>query len=114
LLRLSKDAFNEHVKDRLVTWVTPTEAQRKIADGALWVDVREESGEMISRLSGAMAVPLSTLRESMGDFSKEADYVCYCQNGRLSSTAAFLLAQREYSVAVMRGGLKGMERAKLL
>jgi len=33
------------------------------------------------------------------------EYVLICQNGRQSEAAAFLLVQRGYRVAVLRGGL---------
>ena len=45
---------------------------------------------------------------------KAKEYVAYCDNGRQSSTAAFLLVQSGFKVEVMRGGLKGLKRAGIL
>lgn len=114
VLRLSKEDFNERVKETLVTWLSPAEAQKKVTDGARWLDARDESDAGVQRLHGAVVCPLGKLRESLPILKKEEFYVCYCQNGRQSSTAAFLLAQRGFNVAVMRGGLQGLQRAGLL
>ncbi len=111
LMRLSKSDFNECVKEPLVAWLSPTDARRKVVEGAKWLDVRSETGTGIARLAGAVVVPLDSLREQMETLDKDSFYVCYCQNGRQSSTAAFLLMLRGYDVAVMRGGLHALERA---
>jgi len=37
-------------------------------------------------------------------------HICFCENGRLSATAAFLLSQMGYRVAVLRGGLRTQQR----
>lgn len=114
VLRLSKDAFTEHVKEPLLTWVSPAEAQREANEGARWLDVRDDTGPGVARLRGALVIPLQQLRESLALLDKSSSYICYCQNGRQSSTAAFLLVQRGYKVSVMRGGLQGLQRAGLL
>jgi rhodanese-related sulfurtransferase len=115
VMRLSKDDFNDHVKEPLITWTSPADAQRMVKnDKARWLDVRDQSEAGTTRLSGALAVPLTKLRESLADIDKDRTYVCYCQNGRQSSTAAFLLVQLGYKVSVLRGGLLGLERAGVL
>jgi rhodanese-related sulfurtransferase len=40
----------------------------------------------------------------------DEEYIIYCQSGRRSSAAAFLLAQRGYHVFVLEGGLWGGDR----
>ena len=114
VLRISKTDFNDNVREPLLTWASPSDAQRAVRDGAKWLDVREESGESTSRLSGAIMCPMDKLREMMSDLDRSTSYFCYCQNGRLSATAAFLLGQQGFKVAVMRGGLRGLERAGLI
>ncbi len=110
VMRLSKDAFNDYVKAPAITWLPTTEARRKVSEGgAKWIDVRD--ADEVARgggLPGALAIPLGQIRHRLEELSIETAYVCYCQNGRLSSTAAFLLGQRGYNVAVMRGGLKAL------
>jgi rhodanese-related sulfurtransferase len=38
---------------------------------------------------------------------RNTPYVSYCQSGRRSAAAAFLLAQRGYTATVLAGGLWG-------
>jgi rhodanese-related sulfurtransferase len=113
VMRLSKDAFNDHVKEPLVMWFSPVEAQEKIAVGAKWVDVREGAEAQESHLHGAIAIPMSQVRNRMSELDKSTLYICYCENGRMGSTAAFLLRQRGYNVGVLRGGVQSLKRAGL-
>lgn len=110
ILRLSKNDFDEYVKEPLVTWLSAAEAQQKIQSGARWIDVRDPE-ESKSHLHGAIEIPMPDLRERASELNKATLYICYCENGRLSSTAAFLLRQRGYSVGVLRGGLQALKRA---
>jgi rhodanese-related sulfurtransferase len=110
VMRLSKDGFDEYVKEPLVTWLSPIEAQNKIAEGAKWVDVREPDEAKQGHLHGALFIPMEELRKRVSEIDKAALHICYCENGRISSTAAFLLRQRGYNVAVLRGGLQALKR----
>jgi rhodanese-related sulfurtransferase len=111
VMRLSKDAFNDYVKEPLLTWLSPKEAQDKVAHGAKWIDVRDPEEARQAHLHGALSIPLAELRDHVPELGKDAFYVCYCQNGRLSSTAAFLLRLRGFHVGVLRGGLQSLQRA---
>lgn len=111
VMRLSKDDFSDYVKDPMLTWFSPMEAQQKIAKGAKWIDVREASQARKSHLHGAISIPMEQLRDRADELDKDAFYICYCRNGRLSSTAAFLLRQNGISAGVLRGGLQSLERA---
>lgn len=110
-MRLSKDAFNDYVKEPLIDWLSPVQAQKRIHGGAKWLDVREEEEARRSRLHGAISIPLAVLRERIGELDREQDYICYCQNGRQSSTANFILALRGFRAAVLRGGVQNLPRA---
>jgi rhodanese-related sulfurtransferase len=111
LMRLSKDAFNDYVKEPLITWLPPKEAHDRIVKGAKWIDVRDPTGAQGARLPDSISIPMGDLRDRAGELDKKAFYICYCENGRLSSTAAFLLRQRGYDVGVLRGGLQSLKRA---
>ncbi len=109
LMRLSKDAFNDYVKAPVITWLSTVEARQKIAEGAKWLDVRAVEEAKNGGLPNAIRIPLASLRNRVSELEKNSYYVCYCQNGRLSSTAAFLLVQCGYKAGVMRGGLKAVQ-----
>jgi rhodanese-related sulfurtransferase len=111
LMRLSKEAFEEYVKEPLLRWFSPGEAQKLIASGGQWIDVREAEKSSESRLHGSIAIPIRQIREKSSELEKEAAYVCYCENGRQSSTAAFLLTQMGFNAGVLRGGLQALKRA---
>ena len=110
VMRISKDTFDDYVKEPLVTWMSPMEAQDKIAKGAKWIDAREPDEAKQGHLHGSLFIPLADIRNRMSELDKAILYVCYCQNGRQSSTAAFLLRQRGYNVGVLRGGLQALKR----
>ena len=65
-----------------------------------------------SHLHGALAIPMVDLRRRLDELDKASRYVCYCQNGRLSSTAAFVMRQHGFhQVGVLRGGILSLQRA---
>ncbi|MDD5343963.1 MAG: cyclic nucleotide-binding domain-containing protein, partial [Smithella sp.] len=111
VMRLSKDAFNDFVKEPLLDWYPPVQAQDKIANGAKWIDVRSESQSKHSHLHGALAIPVEEIRAKASALSKDVTYICYCENGRISSSAAFILKQMGYNAGVLRGGLQSLKRA---
>ena len=112
LLKVPKHAFVDYLMLSLVTWLTPAEAQTKIKGGARWVDVRDERSAQWSQLPNALFLPLEYLRERLGELDLNGHYICYCENGRMSATAAFLMRQRGYHVGVLQGGLKGIRRGE--
>ncbi|MDD4871253.1 MAG: cyclic nucleotide-binding domain-containing protein [Kiritimatiellae bacterium] len=110
VMRLSKDAFDDYVKEPMVVWLSPMDAQDKIAKGAKWIDVRDPDEAKQGRLHGALFIPLNDIRTRMSELDKSIQYICYCINGRQSSTAVFLLRQHGYNVGVLRGGLQALKR----
>lgn len=104
VLKLSKEDFNTHVRNPILKWVSPSEALKLLAEGAKWLDVREQ-GKKIETLQGAISIPFSEIRTRMSELDRETFYLCYCDNGRLSATAAFLMSQHGLKAGVLRGGL---------
>lgn len=106
LLRLDKADFIELLREPLLHRLDPAEADRRIAAGATWVDVRFTAEFLHDGLAGAINVPVNELRDAMGMFDANKEYVVYCQTGRRSSAAAFLLSQRGIRAYLLAGGLK--------
>ena len=105
LLRLAKQDFIALLKEPLLNKVPVAEAQDNVAAGALWLDVRYPSEYQYDRLPGAINVPLAEIRNAFNVLDKSRQYVVYCQSGRRSAAAAFLLAHRGFRVALLDGGL---------
>ncbi len=109
LLRLPKDAFVDYVRDSLVTWLSAIEAQKNVNKGSKWADTREPLEYQKVHLPGAVSLPIKELRDRLGELDKNTEYICYCENGRISATAAFLLNQNGFKAAVLQGGLRRLE-----
>jgi CRP-like cAMP-binding protein len=110
LLRLSKQDFNTLLRAPLLRAIDMEQAQQKVLEGAQWIDVRYPSEYQYDRLPGARNIPLSEIRNAFGALDMDEEYIIYCQSGRRSSAAAFLLAQHGYHVFVLEGGLWGGDR----
>lgn len=106
VMRLSKDDFNELLKEPLLSWVSPTEARDLVNQGALWLDVRHAREFSYYRLPNAINLPLHELRQRLDELNRNTRYICYCKTGRRSSAAAFVLGQAGFEVRVLRGGLQ--------
>lgn len=111
LLRLGKRDFDELLREPLLHRVSLAEGLERVARGAQWIDVRYPSEYRYDRLQGAVNVPLSEVRNSFAALDPDRELVVYCQSGRRSSAAAFLLAQRGFHVTVLDGGLWAAEPA---
>ena len=107
LLRLSKQDFNALLREPLLRRINMEQARQKVLGGAEWIDVRYMSEFQYDKLPGAINIPLSEIRNAFGALDTSKEYVVYCQSGRRSSAAAFLLAQRGYNIYLLDGGLWG-------
>jgi CRP-like cAMP-binding protein len=107
LMRLSKEDFNELLKEPILTWVTKEEGDEMVKSGAVWLDVRLDSENKNNGIEGSMNIPLIMLRMKVSTLSEDKKYILYCDTGRRSSAAAFLLSERGLDAACLKGGLMG-------
>jgi CRP-like cAMP-binding protein len=110
LMRLAKNDFNELLRAPLVKWMTLAEAQALAGAGGGVIDVRTEGEFARGAIRGATNIPLNTLRVKAKSLEANKKYVVYCETGSRSAAAAFLLSQRGFDVAVLKGGLAGASR----
>lgn len=108
LLRLKKADFAELLQAPLVARISPAEAEAKVASGAcpLWLDVRFPSEYSFDHLPDSINVPLHEIRNFMQTLDPKKEYITYCQTGRRSSAAAFIMAQYGFRVFVLDDGDK--------
>lgn len=110
LMRLSKDDFNALLKEPMLSWLTLDEAKEHVTQGAKLLDVRLESEHSNSGIEGSINIPLFMLRIKVDSLDPNVPYIVYCDTGRRSSAAAFLLSERGFETYVLQGGL--MEQAQ--
>ncbi len=105
LFRVKRQDFLELMQEPLLRRLNYHDAKQKVAQGAIWIDTRHPSEYRYDKLQGAINVPLNDIRNAIGALDKNHTYIAYCQSGRRSSAAAFILAQAGYDVYVLEGGL---------
>ncbi|HXR51084.1 MAG TPA: cyclic nucleotide-binding domain-containing protein [Steroidobacteraceae bacterium] len=111
LMRLKKEDFRELMNEPLLQWVTPEQAEQLVAQkGGVWLDVRLPSEFQNLAVEGAMNVPLYFIRLKLSAMDRNKPYIVYCDTGRRSSAAAFILVEKGFDAYVLKGGLSSMDR----
>jgi CRP-like cAMP-binding protein len=111
LMRLNKKDFRELMNEPLVQWVTYPQAREIIARGGRWLDVRLPSEHQNLAIEDSLNVPLYFIRLKISTLERSRPYVVYCDTGRRSSAAAFILVERGFDAHVLTGGLDSAEGA---
>jgi CRP-like cAMP-binding protein len=105
LMRLNKQDFRELMNDPLLQWVTAAQALEIIARGGRWLDVRLPSEHQNLAIDGSLNVPLYLIRLKLSTLDRTIPYVTFCDTGRRSSAAAYILVERGFDAYVLTGGL---------
>lgn len=105
-MRLNKQDFVELLKAPLLNKISMADAESKVAAGAVWLDVRFPSEYEYDHLPNAVNAPLHEIRSMLDKLDKSKLYIAYCQTGRRSSAAAFILAQNGFKVVVLENGTR--------
>jgi CRP-like cAMP-binding protein len=106
LMRLSKTDFEELLKAPMLHEVSLDTAKTMVRAGAVLLDVRLEPEHKAGSIKGSMNIPLNLLRLRSEGLDMSKKYICYCETGRRSSAAAFLLTERGFEGVVLQGGLQ--------
>jgi CRP-like cAMP-binding protein len=110
LMRLAKTDFMQLLKEPLLNWVAQSEGVAMVQAGAGLLDVRLENEYKNSNIKGSLNIPLYMLRLKADSLDIKRKYVIYCDTGRRSSAAAFLLSERGFEVYVLKGGLTSLAK----
>jgi len=105
LMRLNKQDFRELMNEPLLQWVTPEQSRKILERGGRWLDVRLPSEYQNLGIEGALNVPLYLIRLKLSTLDRAKPYIVYCDTGRRSSAAAYILVERGFDAYVLRGGL---------
>lgn len=101
LMRLSSASFSRLLKAPLLREVQLSEINANVR----LVDVRLPSEFERGHWPGAMNVPLARLRTLAKTLDPAREYWVYCDTGRRSASAVFLLTERGFDAKLVRGGI---------
>ena len=101
LMRLAAEDFDQLLHQPLVQRLGPDEAIDLLRRGAVLVDVRDKVAYARGSIKGAINIPLLQIRAATSGLDRQRAYLLFCEDGRKSATAAFLLAQRGFQTHVL-------------
>ena len=105
LMRLAKQDFRELMNEPLLQWVSYEQARDIVTRGGKWLDVRLPSEHQNLNIDGSLNIPLYFIRLKLSTLDRKIPYVVYCDTGRRSSAAAYILVERGFDAYVLKGGL---------
>lgn len=114
LMRLNKEDFNSLLNEPLLNWVDYDEARKLVDAGAVWFDVRLPTEHKAKHIKGSINIPLIFLRMKANSLDTDKKYVIYCDTGRRSSAASFLLNEKDIETYVLRDGVDTAEPSDLV
>ena len=114
LSRLSKEQFLTLLNEPMLNTVDFETAKEKAAnDNAEWLDVRLPNEYQSAHIKGATHLPLIFLRMKINTLDKNKNYILYCDTGRRSSSASYILNERGFTTSVLKDGLKSVDHSEL-
>lgn len=105
LMRIAAEEFTRLLRTPLLREI----AVEEIAESAQLLDVRLPDEFRRGRLPGAINLPLSKLREQAAQLQPGVCYVVYCDTGRRSASATYLLCERGHDARLLAGGVAADE-----
>ncbi len=109
LMRLGKEDFKTLLNEPMLEWIDRSAADFIVARGGKWLDVRLPSEFEHAHFAGALNLPLYIIRLKLKSLDRNTHYVVYCDTGRRSSAAAYILSERGFHASVLRGGMPAVE-----
>lgn len=106
LMRLDKEAFKLLLTEPHIEEISEADSDSS-AEAPVFIDVRTQQEYEQGHLALAVNFPLSLLALKRRLLRQGTTYVFYCDTGRRSRAAAYLLAEQGYHAIALRGGLVG-------
>lgn len=108
VLKLAREDFLALLKAPVVDELGLEEASVLVANGAQWLDVRLLEEYEQGHAEQALNMPLHLLRLKTRLLKQGRLYLCYCDCGKRSASAVFLLTQLGFNAYALRDGLDGL------
>lgn len=106
LMYLAKDDFKPLLVEPEIDEVEEGQLEG-LPESPVFIDVRTEAEYDEGHLVMAVNLPLNLLSRKKQLLCPDVSYVLYCDTGRRSRAAAFLLGKAGFKAAALRGGLVG-------
>ena len=114
LCRLSKEQFLELLNAPMLSTINFASAKEKVDAGeSEWLDIRLPAEYQSAHIKGCTHIPLIFLRMKVGSLNTDKHYVVYCDTGRRSSSASYILNERGFNTSVLEEGIKGVDQSEL-
>lgn len=114
LSRLSKEQFLSLLNEPMLDKLDFKAAKEKVESGtAEWLDVRLPNEFQSAHIKGAKHLPLIFLRMKIETLDTSKNYILYCDTGRRSSSASYLLNERGFTTSILNNGLKDIDLSEL-
>ena len=114
LSRLSKEQFLSLLNEPMLDIVDFDTAKEKAgSDNSEWLDVRLPNEFNSAHIKGATHLPLIFLRMKIDTLDKNKNYILYCDTGRRSSSASYILNERGFNTSILKNGLKSVDVSEL-
>lgn len=114
LMRLNKEDFNSLLNEPLLSWVDYDEVKKLVSEGAVLLDVRLPAEFKQKNIKGSINIPLIFLRMKADSLDTNKKHVIYCDTGRRSSAASFLLNEKDIESFVLTDGIDTVDKADLI
>ena len=114
LSRLSKEQFLELLNAPMLSTLNFDSAKEKVNNGeAEWLDIRLPAEYQSAHIKGSTHIPLIFLRMKIGTLDTNKHYILYCDTGRRSSSASYIMNERGFNTSLLVDGLKGVDQSEL-
>lgn len=113
LMSLSKTDFLELLNAPLLKWVDYAAACELAVEGAIWIDVRLPAEYQAHHIKNSVNIPLPLLRSRQDKLDRDNRYLIYCDSGRRSAIATYLLCQQGIDAYSLQGALQSVPASGL-
>jgi rhodanese-related sulfurtransferase len=94
-----------------VPHIDPTEAKRRVEDGAMLLDVRNADEWEAGHVEGSTWIPMNQIVDRQGELPTEREIVAICKVGGRSGRVAEALVAAGYDAANVAGGAEAWQAA---
>ena len=98
VMRISKDSFNELVKDPLLDQVSIDEANSLIGEGASWIDVRSADQYQEQAIKDSINIDLENIYTAVKGLNTNKKYILCGDSASHAMASAFLLSIKGFTV----------------